>query len=563
MKKIKSIYRIFIFFFIMIIVSFLLLNFYSTASLQSSLIQVARIQVDYARALLEQKSNEIEIEADGILNSNDFRELQLMMMEKYDPYNYVMSVQRIKEYLTRRQTSNVGMAEFILYWPGTDSIIATSVRADVEDGLLEMASDNEWIFYEKEVYFVKKYSADWLKDEEAPFLFIKMEQDYLYKVKTVASGLEAGGILLLLPDRTSLFSVNEEERTLLKKVKWEDASEEFQLRANGRKYQIIKPGVASNGLELVAYYPIREMMKPVRNIMEITARLLGVILAVGFVFMVLYYKNILLQLKILTEKLKQVEGGDFGARIEELPENEFSYVFDQFNKMVLRIRELISSTLKEQQLRSQAELRQLQLQINPHFLYNSLSYIVTVADNPKAVTEMAVHLAGYYRHCTRSRSVTTIGEEVQYAKAYLSVMAMRKRMEYSISMTEDLENIPIIPLILQPIIENAVEHAIEERENAKHVHVKIYRLPDSTVRFEISDDGNGLSEEDAQRLLWSLNQKERDENESVGLWNVNQRLINYYDKSAGLRFGRSIWGGLSVSFTILPRERDNEAVDCG
>ena len=563
MKKIKSIYRIFIFFFIMIIVSFLLLNFYSTASLQSSLIQVARIQVDYARALLEQKSNEIEIEADGILNSNDFRELQLMMMEKYDPYNYVMSVQRIKEYLTRRQTSNVGMAEFILYWPGTDSIIATSVRADVEDGLLEMASDNEWIFYEKEVYFVKKYSADWLKDEEAPFLFIKMEQDYLYKVKTVASGLEAGGILLLLPDRTSLFSVNEEERTLLKKVKWEDASEEFQLRANGRKYQIIKPGVASNGLELVAYYPIREMMKPVRNIMGITVRLLGVTLAVGFVFMVLYYKNILLQLKILTEKLKQVEGGDFGARIEELPENEFSYVFDQFNKMVLRIRELISSTLKEQQLRSQAELRQLQLQINPHFLYNSLSYIVTVADNPKAVTEMAVHLAGYYRHCTRSRSVTTIGEEVQYAKAYLSVMAMRKRMEYSISMTEDLENIPIIPLILQPIIENAVEHAIEERENAKHVHVKIYRLPDSTVRFEISDDGNGLSEEDAQRLLWSLNQKERDENESVGLWNVNQRLINYYDKSAGLRFGRSIWGGLSVSFTILPRERDNEAVDCG
>ena len=563
MKKIKSIYRIFIFFFIMIIVSFLLLNFYSTASLQSSLIQVARIQVDYARALLEQKSNEIEIEADGILNSNDFRELQLMMMEKYDPYNYVMSVQRIKEYLTRRQTSNVGMAEFILYWPGTDSIIATSVRADVEDGLLEMASDNEWIFYEKEVYFVKKYSADWLKDEEAPFLFIKMEQDYLYKVKTVASGLEAGGILLLLPDRTSLFSVNEEERSLLKKLEWEDASEEFQLRANGRKYQIIKPGVASNGLELVAYYPIREMMKPVRNIMGITVRLLGVILAVGFVFMVLYYKNILLQLKILTEKLKQVEGGDFGARIEELPENEFSYVFDQFNKMVLRIRELISSTLKEQQLRSQAELRQLQLQINPHFLYNSLSYIVTVADNPKAVTEMAVHLAGYYRHCTRSRSVTTIGEEVQYAKAYLSVMAMRKRMEYSISMTEDLENIPIIPLILQPIIENAVEHAIEERENAKHVHVKIYRLPDSTVRFEISDDGNGLSEEDAQRLLWSLNQKERDENESVGLWNVNQRLINYYDKSAGLRFGRSIWGGLSVSFTILPRERDNEAVDCG
>ncbi|HIY59351.1 MAG TPA: hypothetical protein H9831_01510, partial [Candidatus Eisenbergiella pullistercoris] len=102
MKKIKSIYMIFVFFFIMIIVSFLLLYHYSAVSLQSSLMRVARIQMDYAENLLEQKSNEIEIEADGILNSNDFRELQLMAMEEYDPYEYVMGVKDIKEYLNRR-----------------------------------------------------------------------------------------------------------------------------------------------------------------------------------------------------------------------------------------------------------------------------------------------------------------------------------------------------------------------------------------------------------------------------------------------------------------------------
>ena len=96
--------------------------------------------------------------------------------------------------------------------------------------------------------------------------------------------------------------------------------------------------------------------------------MLGVILAVGFIFMVLYYKNILLQLRILTEKLKQVENGDFSARITDLPDNEFSYVFERFNEMARRIGELVESTLKEQQLRNQAELRQLQLQINPHFL---------------------------------------------------------------------------------------------------------------------------------------------------------------------------------------------------
>ena len=366
---------------------------------------------------------------------------------------------------------------------------------------------------------------------------------------------------MLLPDKTSLFSVNEEERALLDQLAARNEKTEFEISVGRDRYQIIKLGIAQNGLELVAYYPIREMMKPVRNIMGIMARMLGVILAVGFIFMVLYYKNILLQLRILTEKLKQVENGDFSARITDLPDNEFSYVFEQFNEMARRIGELVESTLKEQQLRNQAELRQLQLQINPHFLYNSLSYVVTVADRPQAVTEMAMHLASYYRYCTRNRSVTTIGEEVLYAKAYLSIMAMRKSMEYHISMPEELEHVSIIPLILQPIIENAVEHAIEERENAKYIYVKIYRLPDSSIRFEISDDGNGLTEEETHRLLQSLNKKERNENGSVGLWNVNQRLVNYYDKSAGLRFGKSIWGGLSVSFTILPRSVEDEGVD--
>ena len=487
---------IFVFFFIMIIVSFLLLYHYSAVSLQSSLMRVARIQMDYAENLLEQKSNEIEIEADGILNSNDFRELQLMAMEEYDPYEYVMGVKDIKEYLNRRQKSNVGMAEFILYWPESGDIITTLNRTEVDSSLPERAADNRWISSGRDIYFVKRYSADWLIGEEEPYLFIKMDRDFLYKVKTMASGIGTGGILMLLPDGTSLFSVNEEERALLDHLAVQNEKTEFQISVGRDRYQMIKLGIAQNGLELVAYYPVREMMKPVRNIMGIMARLLGVILAVGFIFMVLYYKNILLQLKILTEKLKQVENGEFGARITDLPDNEFSYVFERFNEMARRIGELIESTLKEQQLRNQAELRQLQLQINPHFLYNSLSYIVTVADNPQAVTEMAVHLSSYYRYCTRNRSVTTIGEEVLYAKAYLSIMAMRKRMEYYVSMAEELEHVPIIPLILQPIIENAVEHAIEERENAKYIYVKIYRLPDSSIRFEISDDGYGLTEEE-------------------------------------------------------------------
>lgn len=562
MKKINSIYRIFMIFLVMIIASFILLYRYSSVSLRESLMSVAQIQMEHSYVLLEQKIKEIEIEADGILNSDDLKELQRIMADHYDAYAFVTGVKQMKEYLTSRQRSTVGMAEFILYWPDTERVVTTSVLSSIREEMLELAGDNTWFTYQNEVYFARKYVTDWDKYDAEPYLIIRMERDYLYKLKNMAFGMEKGGTLLTLPDGSSLFSVNEFEAALLSDATVREGEAlAAEVKTERGKYQVLKSDRAKNGLGMLSYYSLREMLKPVGNISLITGISLMVLLAVGFVFLLLYYNNILLQLKILTEKLKQVEGGDFTTRITELPDNEFSYVFEQFNRMVTRIRELIESTLKEQQLRNQAELRQLQLQIHPHFLYNSLSYIVTVANKPQAVTEMAVHLANYYRYCTRKKSLATIGEEIAYAKAYLSIMAMRKNIEYNIDAAKSLYEIKIIPLILQPIIENAIEHAIEERENAKHIFVKAYRLESGAVRFEISDDGDGMTQEAIGQLTERLQKKQRDENESVGLWNVNQRLINYYDASARLKFGTSIWGGLLVFFTILPKEKKDDSTD--
>lgn len=561
---------------------------YSTSSLKESLMQAAKIQMEYSKMLLGQKIKEIEIEADGILNSDDLKTLHLTLIEEYDAYRYVTDVNQMKEYLRRRQKSNVGMAQFILYWPRSQRIITTTALSAVKDVMLEPVEDNQWFIYENEVYFARQYVTDWDDTDDEPYLIIRMERDYLYKLKTMASGMERGGTMLLYSQNKSLFSGSETEKELLRSMSERGGgnpadrnlagerleggytsngftsgeSASYQYIGKG-KYQIVSSGALKNGLELVSYYPLKEMMRPVSNINRITGSLLIVLLMIGLIFMLLYYNNILLQLRILTGKLKQVEGGNFTAQIMVLPNNEFGYVFRQFNRMVTRISQLIESTLKEQQLRNQAELRQLQLQIHPHFLYNSLSYIVTVADQPEAVTEMAVHLSSYYRYCTKNKTITTIGEEISYAKAYLAITAMRKDLEYTIEASKDLYNKNIIPLILQPIIENAIEHAIEERENARHIYVKVYELGSGALRFEVSDDGDGMTEEEIDALFKRLSKKEREEEESVGLWNVNQRLVNYYDESAGLRFGKSIWGGLMVSFTIyvLPEEMENDGIN--
>ncbi len=561
MKRINSIYRIFVLFLLIISGSFLILYWYGTTNLKVSLQRVAKIQMEYSFDQLEQKIKEIELESSSILTREETKQLQVAIVDNQDIYNYVMNVKTLREIFLERQKENSGMAEFILYWPKDERVLSSMTKYGVKETLLEKVRkgqirDMQWLISENEVYYCHKYETKWAENDDEPYLIIRMERDWLYRIKNMASGFDGGGTLCLYGDEESLFPVDVEGEQIQDKIKElnvEPGMEE--LRIGKGRYQVVTSGVAGNGLTLVTYYPLSKMLLPVNNMTYITGGLLLVALLIGALYLKMYNRNILLQLNMLTYKLKRVEDGDLTTQITELPDNEFYYVFDQFNHMIVRMNELFDEALKEQELRMQAELEQLQLQINPHFLYNSLSYIVTVAEEPDAVRGMAVHLSRYYRYCTHKKMITTIKEEVSYAKSYLEIMAMRKRIRYTINMPREIGELPIIPLILEPLIENAIEHGLEGCESAKQIEIEIGWTPSRAVTFAVSDDGEGMTKEQIAVLKERISRKERREEESVGLWNVNQRLINYYSKSAALGFRRSRWGGLTVYFTIRPERK--------
>ena len=567
MKRINSIYRIFELFLIIIVGIFLILYWYSSANLKVSLQRVAKIQMEYSFDQLDQKVKEIELEASAVLASEDMKLLQVAIVDQEDIYSYVMKVKTMQQIFQEKQKTNSGMAEFALYWPKTQKMVSSSSiygsTGIKEKKVLNNLKDGKWIISENEIYFCKKYETKWAEDDDEPYLIIRMERDWLYRIKNMASGFDGGGTLCLYDDKQSLFPVNSESAQIQGKMKELDNEPGMQeLSIENGRYQVVTSDIAKNGLTLVTYYPLSKMLLPVNNITYITGAVLSVALLLGALYLLMYNRNILMQLNMLTYKLKRVEDGDLTTQITQLPDNEFYYVFDQFNHMIIRMNELFNETLKEQELRMQAELEQLQLQINPHFLYNSLSYIVTVAEEPDAVRGMAVHLSRYYRYCTQKKMITTIKEEVSYAKSYLEIMSMRKRIRYSIDMPRDIGELPIIPLILEPLIENAIEHGLEGCESAKQIEIVIGWTSDQDVSFSISDDGEGMTKEQVAALRKRISKKERKEEESVGLWNVNQRLINYYSKSAELGFKRSRWGGLTVYFTIRP-ERKAEIAEGG
>ena len=560
MKRINSIYRIFVLFLIIIVGSFLILYWYSSANLKVSLQRVAKIQMEYSFDQLDQKVKEIELEASAVLASEDMKLLQVAIVDQEDIYSYVMKVKTMQQIFQEKQKTNSGMAEFALYWPKTQKMVSSSSiygsTGIKEKKVLNNLKDGKWIISENEIYFCKKYETKWAEDDDEPYLIIRMERDWLYRIKNMASGFDGGGTLCLYDDKQSLFPVNSESAQIQGKMKELDNEPGMhELSIENGRYQVVTSDIAKNGLTLVTYYPLSKMLLPVNNITYITGAVLSVALLLGALYLLMYNRNILMQLNMLTYKLKRVEDGDWTTQITQLPDNEFYYVFDQFNHMIIHMNELFNETLKEQELRMQAELEQLQLQINPHFLYNSLSYIVTVAEEPDAVRGMAVHLSRYYRYCTKKKMITTIKEEVSYARSYLEIMAMRKRIRYNIDMPQDIGELPIIPLILEPLIENAIEHGLEGCESAKQIEIVIRWTSDQDVSFSISDDGEGMTKEQIAVLRERISRKERKEEESVGLWNVNQRLINYYSKSAEFGFKRSRWGGLTVYFTIRPERK--------
>ena len=146
MKRINSIYRIFVLFLIIIVGSFLILYWYSSANLKVSLQRVAKIQMEYSFDQLDQKVKEIELEASAVLASEDMKLLQVAIVDQEDIYSYVMKVKTMQQIFQEKQKTNSGMAEFVLYWPDEKRIVSSSTISGIKDKSVLSELEEKFIF---------------------------------------------------------------------------------------------------------------------------------------------------------------------------------------------------------------------------------------------------------------------------------------------------------------------------------------------------------------------------------------------------------------------------------
>ncbi|MCD7866799.1 MAG: sensor histidine kinase [Clostridiales bacterium] len=271
-------------------------------------------------------------------------------------------------------------------------------------------------------------------------------------------------------------------------------------------------------------------------------------------------RNITLPISRLRDSMAKVQEGDFTAAELPVPsENEIGSLTVSFNVMTRKIQEMMAQMVREQEEKRKLELRALQSQINPHFLYNTLDSIIWMAEGKKneEVVIMTSSLARLFRQSISNEDeVVPLMREVEYARNYLTIQKMRfkDKLEFRIDVAPDILNVPMIKLVLQPIIENAIYHGLKVKEN-KGLLLVTGRREGENVVIRIMDDGVGMDNETLSHIF--ERHKVNYQSNGVGVYNVQKRLQLYYGSRYGIRYESCPGEGTTAIITI-PLKLDRE-----
>ncbi|WP_284645173.1 cache domain-containing sensor histidine kinase [Paenibacillus silviterrae] len=290
---------------------------------------------------------------------------------------------------------------------------------------------------------------------------------------------------------------------------------------------------------------------------------LAIALTISFIFSFTLTKP----LKTLESHMKLVEKGNFEQRADIESTNEIGKLARSFNLMIGKIKELMQQIVQEQEKKRISELKALQAQIKPHFLYNTLDSIIWMAETGKMseVIHMTTALAKLLRSSiSKGEELVPIAVELEQIRSYLTIQQIRYRRKftYSIDVPEELHKAKVMKLVLQPIVENAIYHGMKHKAEPGHIRISGRRV-DGVIELAVTDDGVGMSPEKARTLLTEPRTETDGYTRSgVGVHNVNLRIELYFGTDYGLHFESELEEGTTVTIRIpVLMDREGQEVE--
>jgi len=336
----------------------------------------------------------------------------------------------------------------------------------------------------------------------------------------------------------------------------------FEEKVAGENCLFIYVTEKQTGWKFLSIVPVEEILVASRNIKQITIFLSLFCIFVCLLISLYLSQRVTSPINKLINIMQKAEDGDLNIRFVPKYNDEIGRLAISFNIMLSKLKKLINKTITIEKEKREAELKVLGFQINPHFLYNTLSSIIWLsnANKNQEVIKLTKSLSNFFRiSISRGKEVIKIEDELNHVKNYLEIQKIRYRDEFDVIYDINLEiNDFYIPkLVLQPLVENAIYHGIKNLDNIKGI-VKLegYRN-DHKITIMVKDNGNSLSEQEINYINEFLVGKiKTKEDFGIGISNVNDRLKLFFGNEYGLHYKKE--GLYTIAMIKIPAAREEE-----
>ncbi|MCE1254919.1 MAG: sensor histidine kinase [Anaerolineae bacterium] len=330
----------------------------------------------------------------------------------------------------------------------------------------------------------------------------------------------------------------------------------FIRNIDGRDELIFFSTINSYNWKVIGRVFIDDVMIEAQDIKTYSVMTIVICLFTSALLNIYVTRWLFIPLDKLSKKMRIVAQGDLDVKLTHRTSDEIAQLNFTFNNMILQIKDLMAKNIEEQEKLKKSQLRVLQSQINPHFLYNTLDTIIWLihAREDERAIEMVDALSQFFRtSLSKGKDFIEVSEELSHVKNYLTIQSSRNwdKLDYEINVNENIMNCAMMKFLLQPLVENAIYHGLKPKNGGGKIWINGWLENDFLV-FTVRDNGVGMEPQKLNELREMLcgNHPFSENKHGFGLYNIKERIKLYYMDDCGITINSTPGQGTIITLRI-------------
>lgn len=314
--------------------------------------------------------------------------------------------------------------------------------------------------------------------------------------------------------------------------------EYFRMNEAGREYLVVPVVSPHTGWMYVSVLETQDFLAGLFETKKLLILIIIMMVIATPLISIVISRSVFKPTQKLVHAMQEISNRNLEVRIEEQRKDEYQKVFEGFNNMVSELNELIQNLTNEKTLNKEARIRLLQEQINPHFLYNTLDSIYSIAqlyDVPE-ISNMVFALSQFFRvSLSDGKEIVCLSEALEIVKSYLTVQNIRfkGKFDFSVVVPDELLDCKVLKLLLQPLAENAIYHGLEAKKGKGTISITAHE-DNGVLVLCIEDNGIGLSADKLQEVKMALLDNNMEESNNFAIKNLNTQIKLRYGNEYGI-----------------------------